>query len=250
MLQIAIPMKKILFLLLIVFSTTAFAQDYYYQVTTMRATPGKLLELIDMLKADMKNHNALGMKEPFLMRHSQGDHWDLLMIYPIGTTLSGHFTDTAMKKRSASKTQSQPYGSDYFDYISFQEEQIVTGPDFVDFNKRFKEFGYYHVEIFQSLAGKQKELLKERVMENVYLKEIKRDDNLIFTKVMGGEADLFTLGFYRDIKHYAESADIPIEEENRAARVAGFESVYTIGSYLRSLLLEHHDTLAGAVRNE
>lgn len=243
-------MKKLLFLFLFVCSTSALAQDYYYKVTTMRATPGKLLELIDMLKEDMKNHNALGMREPFLMRHSQGDHWDLLMIYPIGTTLSAHFTDNAIKKRKASKTQDQPYGSDYYDFISFQEEQIVTGPDFVDFNRRFKQFGYYHVEIFQALAGKQKELLKEREMENVYLKEIKRDDNLIFTKVMGGEADIFTIGFYRDIKHYAESADIPIEEENRAAKVAGFESVYTIGSYLRSLLLEHHDTLAGAVRKD
>lgn len=243
-------MKKLLFFTFLLASTSTIAQDYYYKVTTMRATPGKLLELIDLLKEDMKNHNELGMREPFLMRHSQGDHWDLLMIYPIGTSLAGHFTDNAIKKRKASKTQDQPYGSLYYDFISFQEEQIVTGPDFVDFNKRFKEFNYYHVEIFQALAGKQKELLKEREMENVYLREINRDDNLIFTKVMGGEADIFTIGFYRDIKHYAESADIPIEEENRAAKVAGFESVYTIGSYLRSLLLEHHDTLAGAVRKD
>ena len=85
-------------------------------------------------------------------------------------------------------------------------------------------------------------------MENVYLKEIGRDDNLIFTKVFGGEADQFTIGFYRDIKHYAESADISEEVENKAAIKAGFEGVHTIGSYLRSLLLSHHDTLAGAVR--
>jgi hypothetical protein len=36
--------------------------------------------------------------------------------------------------------------------------------------------------------------------------------------------------------------------EDAAAKKAGFESVNTIGSYLRSLLLEHHDTLAGAIR--
>ena len=241
-------MKRLLLLTFFIISTQAFAQEYYYKVTTMRAAPGKLLELIDMLKEDMNNHNELGIREPYLMRHSQGDHWDLLMIYPIGTSLGAHFTNKSISRRQASKTQDQPYDSNYFDWISFQEEQIVTGPDFVEFNKRFKEFGYYHVEMFQALAGKRNELLKEREMENVYLKEIKRDENLIFTKVMGGEIDCFTLGFYRDIKHFAESADIPIEEEDRAAKVAGFESVYTIGSYLRSLLLQHFDTLCGAVR--
>ena len=243
-------MKKLLIFTFLLLSTTAFSQQYFYKVTTMRAAPGKLLELIDMLKEDMRNHNQLGMREPFLMRHSQGDHWDLLMIYPIGTNLQQHFSNTAISRRMKSKTQDQTYDSDYFNWISFQEEQIVTGPDFIEFNKRFREFGYYHVEIFQALAGKRNELLKEREMENVYLHEIERDDNLIFTKVMGGEADIFTIGFYRDIKHYAESADIPIEKEDAAAKTAGFESVYTIGSYLRSLLLSHHDTLAGAVRKD
>jgi len=243
-------MKRLLILALLLISTTAFSQQYYYKVTTMRATPGKLLTLIDLLQEDMSNHNQLGMREPFLMRHSQGDHWDLLMIYPIGTNLQDHFSNTAIGRRMKSKTQDQAYDSDYYDFVSFQEEQIVTGPDFIEFNKRFKEFGYYHVEIFQALAGKRNELLKQREMENIYLKEIGRDTNLIFTKVMGAEADIFTLGFYRDIKHFAESADIPLEKENAAAKVAGFESVYTIGSYLRSLLLRHQDTLAGAVRND
>ena len=65
---------------------------------------------------------------------------------------------------------------------------------------------------------------------------------------MGSEIDIFTLGFYRDIKHFAESADIPLDVEDKAAKVAGFEGVNYIGSYLRSLLLKHNDTLAGAVR--
>ncbi|MFQ5571000.1 MAG: hypothetical protein ACE5G0_15075, partial [Rhodothermales bacterium] len=59
---------------------------------------------------------------------------------------------------------------------------------------------------------------------------------------------VFTLGFYRDIKHFAESADIPLEQEEAAARAAGFDSVYAISPYLRSLIQRHHDTLAVAVR--
>ena len=243
-------MKNFICLLALLFVAcgTQAQDESYYKVTTMRAAPGKLLELIDMLKEDMRNHEDFGMQEPFLMRHSQGDQWDLLMIYPIGDRLGNYMSDESMAQRAKSKTQDQPHGSSYFDYISFQEEQIVKGPAIAEFNRRFKEFGYYHVEIFQALAGKQAELYKEREMENVYLKEIGRDDNLIFSKVFGGEADQFTIGFYRDIKHYAESADIPASVEDAAAKKAGFEGVHTIGSYLRSLLLEHHDTLAGAVR--
>ncbi len=243
-------MKNIIYCLalLLVACGTQAQDEAYYKMTTMRAAPGKLLELIDMLKGDMRNHESLGIQEPFLMRHSQGDQWDLLMIYPIGTTLGNYMTDAELAKRRQSTTQDQPHGSSYYDWISFQEEQIVKGPAIAEFNRRFKTYGYYHVEIFQALAGKQKELYDERVMENVYLKEIGRDDNLIFTKVFGGEADQFTIGFYRDIKHYAESADIPAEVEDKAAVKAGFEGVHTIGSYLRSLLLKHHDTLAGAVR--
>lgn len=240
-------MKKLL-ILAFCFLTLHLSAQEYYQVTTYRAAPGKLLELIDVLKEDMANYEAYGIGTPFLMRHSQGDHWDLLMIYAIGERLDTYFSETEQAKRAVSNSLSQPYGSAFFDLISFQEEQIVTGPSLEEFERRFKLYNYYHVEIFEALAGKRNELLAQRKMENIYLKEIGRDDNLIFTKVFGGEADCFTLGFYRDIKHFAESADIPIEKEDAAAKKAGFESVYTIGSYLRSLLLQHHDTLAGAVR--
>lgn len=243
-------MKKIIYsLLLVLITLMTQAQDVaYYKVTTMRAAPGKLLALIDMLKEDMQNHEAYGMQEPFLMRHSQGDQWDLLMIYPIGNSLGDYMTDAGIAKRRKSRTQDQLHGSDYFDFISFQEEQIIRGPNIQEFNRRFTTFDYYHVEIFQALAGKQTELYKQRQMENVFLKELNREANFIFTKVFGGEADQFTIGFYNDIKHYAAAGDVPFEKEDAAAKKAGFDSVNTIGSYLRSLLLEHHDTLAGAVR--
>lgn len=246
-------MKRSIYFLLTFFiflSCQAQENDVYYKVITMRATPGKLLDLIDVFKADLRNHKRAGIEEPFLMRHSQGDQWDLLLIYPI-RDLSKHFSAAEMeKRRDNSATLDQGYGRPYYNLISWQEEQIAQGPSLEEFNERFRNFDYYHVEMFQALAGKQEELLKQRQMENVYLTEIGRDTNLIFTKVFGGEVDCFTLGFYRDIKHFAESADIPIEKEDAAAKKAGFESVYTIGSYLRSLLLEHHDTLAGAVRKD
>ncbi len=223
------------------------AQDQLYQVKLIRAAPGKLLEVIDLLKADMRSYQQYGIEQPYLMRHSQGDHWDLMMIYPVND-LSDYFSDEFQSKLVNSNSLGKTYGDAFFQQISHQEESIVKGPEKALFNDWFQQYGYYHIEIFTSLAGKQAELLKEREMENVYLKEINRKPNFIFTKVTGASWDIFTIGCYTGIKDYASSADIPIEEEDRAAKKAGFESVYTIGSYLRSLLLEHHDTLAGAVR--
>ncbi len=162
--------------------------------------------------------------------------------------MGDYMSEQQIARRRASRTQDQKYDSGYFDFISFQEEQIVTGPPVELLNNRFKTFSYYHVEIFQALAGKRQALYQQRKMENVFLEEIGRQDNLIFTKVLGGEADCFTIGFYRDIKHYAEGSGVSAEAENEAAKKAGFEGANTIGSYLRTLLLEHHDTLANAVR--
>ena len=59
--------------------------------------------------------------------------------------------------------------------------------------------------------------------------------------------DIFTIGCYRDLKHFAESADISEEKEEAAARHAGFEAANRIGTYLRTLIYQHHDTLAVAV---
>ena len=84
-------------------------------------------------------------------------------------------------------------------------------------------------------------------MENAYQKALDRPTNLIFTRESGAAWDLFTIGGYRDLKHYAESADIPEAAQETAARGAGFDGAKAIGPYLRTLIREHHDTLATAV---
>ena len=129
-----------------------------------------------------------------------------------------------------------------------REDLWVWGPSAEEVASRFDGAGYFHIEVFLAVAGRRGELLEQRAMENVYLEEIGRAPNLIFERAGGAAWDSYTIGFYRDIKHFAESADIPLEEEDRAAKVAGFESVNTIGTYLRSLIASHHDTLATAIR--
>lgn len=84
-------------------------------------------------------------------------------------------------------------------------------------------------------------------MENRYRRELNRPQNLIFTREAGGPWDSFTLGFYRDLKHYSESGDIPADVEEEAALAAGFEGADQIGPYMRRLILYHRDTLCVSI---
>jgi len=117
-----------------------------------------------------------------------------------------------------------------------------------EIRKRFSGTSFFHLEIFIALAGKTGELYKEREMENMYGKALKRPENFIFVRDQGAAWDLFTLGGYRDLKHYAESADISPAEQEAAAKSAGFEGANKIGPYLRTLIREHHDTLGNLVK--
>ena len=85
-------------------------------------------------------------------------------------------------------------------------------------------------------------------MENGYLATLGRPTNAIFVREGGASWDLFTIGAYRNWKHYAERDDIAKEKALAAAKMAGFENDDSIGPYLRSLILDHHDTLTTPVR--
>ncbi len=214
--------------------TSGFCQSKsMYKTTIVRAAPGKLMDLIDYYKNEISIAKSSGEDEPVMMRHSQGDQWDLLILQPI---------------MELNNSMNPSYGNKYYDMIAWKEDIFGYGPKHQDFKNRINEGRYYHVEMFVSLAGKQKELLTEREMENHYLRLIERPENLIFTRDMGGgKFDIFTIGIYNDIKHYAESADIPEDKKQEAAIKAGFEGADKIGTYLRTLINEHHDTLAGRI---
>lgn len=240
-------MKKLFVLFILgLFTLPLLAQEQLYKVTLLRANPGDLLELIEVLKEDISEYESLGIDKPYLLRHSQGDHWDLMLIYPIDN-LSAYFSQEQMMQRTASESIEKSYGSDYFDLVSFQEEAIVEGPDKEQFVEWFEEYGYFHIEIFTALAGKQSELLEQREMENVFYSHINHKGNFIFTRVFGPSWDIMTIGAYYNIQDFAGDGSTTFEEEDEAAKKAGFEGVNFIGSYLRSLLLHHHDTLANKV---
>jgi len=224
--------------------------DFLYQAVTLRAAPGRLLDLIEMLKEERDLMELAGEPAPLWMRHTQGDQWDLLILYPMGG-FHEYYEPVRTERRLEAGTQKgmseRQLRIEVDAVTSWRDEMFVRGPDLPVVEAAFDLNGYYHVEMFVALAGRRRELLEERRMENHYLRELGRPQNLLFVREAGGPWDSFTLGFYRDIKHYSESADISAEAEDRAAKAAGFQGADQIGSYLRRFLLYHRDTLCVAI---
>ena len=61
-----------------------------YRVLTVRAAPGRLLELIDLYKEQREVLRAAGDADMLWMRHSQGDQWDLMLMFPMGSFENYH----------------------------------------------------------------------------------------------------------------------------------------------------------------
>ena len=199
----------------------ALRGDVLYKMTLLRAAPGRLLDLVAAVKG----------KAPVVFRHSQGDHWDLMVLAP-------------------AKSYGEPGAAAALaaeELVAWQEEEFVRGPDLTGL-PGFAEAGVVHIEMFHALAGKRAELLRQREMENAYLDATGQPQNAIFVRELGASWDAFTVGLYRSWRHYAEAQDVPPDKDEAAARGAGFTGRSAIGPYLRALILDHHDTLATVVR--
>lgn len=227
-------------------SIHAFATDYMYKTTLVQAAPGKLLELIDLYKTRAAAYQSAGDEAPLWMRHSQGDRWDLLILFPIGS-YSEYYQPQRVAKR-AQADAAQNLAEKFQQDIAWQEDVFVSGPPLDALRKAFAEGAFFHVEMFQALPGKFADLKQERVMENTYARGIKEPENFIFVRDQGAAWDIFTIGVFRDLKHYAQSADVPVKDQEAAAKAAGFDAPSQIGPYLRRFIALHHDTLAVAVK--
>lgn len=215
-----------------------------YRAHFLRAAPGHLMELIELYQDRIEFLEAAGEAPPVFMRHSQGDQWDLMVLSPIGS-LEEYFSEARAERLDRAGFEAR-----LRDITAWQEELFVAGPPADTLAARNAGAGFYHVEVFRALPGKYHELVRQREMENSYYHATERDGNLIFTRLAGSAWDCFTIGFYRDIAHFVEMPDLPPETFEQAAVDAGFESRGTIGTYLRTLIDEHHDTLATRVEPE
>ncbi|PYX59045.1 MAG: hypothetical protein DMG73_09620 [Acidobacteria bacterium] len=242
------PLPLIIVLSLIVRPWPSVAQQgrYLYKATLVQAAPGKILEVIDLFQTISNEMKQAGTQAPLWMRHSQGDRWDLLLLFPMGS-YGDYYGREKVGRRDTNEPLSVPAQKLKQD-VSWQEDVFVYGPPLQELRKAFDAAGFFHVEMFQSLPGKQAELYRERDQENLYSRALKQPENLIFVRDQGAAWDLFTIGCFRDLKHYAEAADVSQKDQDAAAKAAGFESASQIGPYLRTLISLHHDTLAVAVK--
>lgn len=205
--------------------------DLLYRMTLLRAAPGKLLELLN----EVRGVPGRVSRPRLILRHAQGDQWDLMVLAPIGG-YQDYFARPAFAPALATP-----------ELVAWQEDEFVRGPD-LGALADFWNGGLYHVEMFLALPEKRVELLAQREKENAYLGAIGRPVNAIFVRELGAAWDLFTIGAYRGWKHYAERDDVPPQRSGEAARAAGFAGDEQIGPYLRALIQQHHDTLATPVR--
>lgn len=231
-------------LLLLASDSRAADPAYLYDAKFVQAAPGKLTALIDHYKARMTSYTSIGDEPPLWIRHSQGDKWDLMLLFPMASYGEYYRPERVAKRESEARV----FRDKLKDLVAWQEDMFVYGPPLGDLRGAFSKGAFFHLEIFHSLAGRQADLFKEREMENAYQRTLGRPENFIFVRDQGASWDLFTLGVYRDLKHYAESVDIPAAAQDAAAKKAGFESSSRIGPYLRELIADHHDTLAVAVK--
>jgi hypothetical protein len=174
-----------------------------------------------------------------------------MLLFPIGSYTEYYSKERLSRREKAAEASSlsdQEYLRKLNACSAWREDIFVLGPPLEDVKKASAGTAYYHIEIFISLPGKQQELYKEREMENIYQVATGRPENLIFVRDQGAAWDLFTLGCYRDLKHWASSADIPKEKRDSAARQAGFNTPDEIGPYMRTLIDMHRDTMGVAIK--
>ncbi len=213
--------------------------DYVYRVVTLQAAPGRLFDLMDLYRGYFDELEAIGEERPMWMRHSQGDQWDIMIVYPIGT-MAGYFGE----ERANARARLVGREAEMNQITGWREELFARGPDLDAVREAYDGAGLFHIEMFVGLPGKREELVNQRRMENQYYTNIRERGNAIFVRIAGAEFDSFTLGFYEDLKDFADTGDAMTAEEDRQAQAdAGF-TPGEIGLYLRTLLLSHHDTLA------
>ncbi len=220
--------------------------DYLYRVTMVRAAPGQWVDLIATLRESFEIDQEAGDRAPFWMRHSQGDQWDFMLIYPMGERSSYHSPDREQRRATAwASPRGREIARQLEAYTAYKEEWYARSASLEEFARRFDGMDFYHVEMFAGLPGKRAELVEQRRMENRYYEHLGRQLNLIFVRDGGSNWDAMTVGFYANLQAYAEAGvQHSAEEQEEAARAAGFDGTAAISPYLRSLLSYHHDTLA------
>lgn len=227
---------RALFLAVITACWTASAQANDYWVTQLRAAPGSFPALLDLVKST--DWQAMGEDTPIMMRHSQGNHWDLMLLGQHGNACDSD-CQMAMSSFEEALNKLVNYELSFLasSETSWQEIQVQAAGT-----------GMFHIEMFQAAAGKHAALLRQRKIENDYLAKTGQLTNVIFNVSFGSDTDIFTIGFHESLESFAKQAPPSADAAEKAAVEAGFKNRADISFHLRELLAGHHDTLAVPVK--
>ncbi len=232
-------------------SASAPTPQTLYRLQMLQAAPGRLLELIDVVKRHAALATAGGEEAPVIMRHSQGDHWDLAVLWPMDDWTTYYSQPRMAKREAAAKPSARALADverDLDPLVSWHEDLYMRGPSVEALRAHVKDMGLLHYEMMQALPGRRDALIEERRMENAFNRIRGRGETLIFVREAGASWDVVTLGVYRNWTQYAESDLISRETSDEAARKAGFTGADGVGPYMRTLISTHRDTLGPQVR--
>jgi hypothetical protein len=222
-----------------------------YQIVLVQAAPGRLPDLLALYKKWLPAYEAAHEDPPLWFRHSQGDHWDVMLLIPIGS-LGDYYQAARVARREktagAAGLPDAEFARLFSERVAWHEEMYLEGPSRQEVRTACDGAGLYHVEMMVGLAGRRHEMRRAREQENAYLGALGRPRNLLFARREGAQWDLVTIGCYRDLKHFAESADLPAEKTRDAARAAGYDSPEAMSLAWRSTIATHRDTLGVAIR--
>ena len=221
-----------------------------YRFVIIQAAPGRLLDLIALYRSRAPVIAAGGDQLPLIVRHSQGDHWDLVVIYPSGSWSDYYSKERIAKRETAADASGVPsaeFAKRFYSMVAWHEDLYAEGPPLDAVRAHVKGAGLLHFEMLQALPGKREALIEERRMENAFNRGRGRPETIIFTHDQGAAWDVITLAAYRNWRHYAESETIAPELSEASAKKAGFASADAIGPYMRTLISTHRDTLGPPV---
>lgn len=222
------------------------ARPELYKFVTIQAAPGKLPDLLAAYRDRAPVMARNGDEPPIAVRHAQGDRWDLLVIYPIGS-----FTEFYSRERLATRdaagrasgVTNAEFQARLYQFIAWHEDVFVWGPPVAEVRAYVQGMSVAHVEMMQAMAGQHDALTRQRHMESAFNVNLGRPRMLVFTHQEGAAWDVITLAAWRDWRHYGEAQMVSPDVSEAAAKKAGFTSTDAVGVALRSVINTHHDTL-------